>query len=377
MRALTAWLLSAALILPGPATWAASPDQGVSPAGAAATSKDGETMGDQAAQEADNTDLEARLTAVEGPVYVHLADQPEEQYTAASVDMPVSAGDEIRTGEKGSAELTLEGHTLIQLQPHTDFVVNSLAPEATEFHLGLGSLIAKVKHLVEGRRMEFHTPTAVAAVRGTELGVSQDEAGPARVGVFDEGNVAVRGQGKEGEVHIGPNQEAQVARGQAIAKPGGLSFFQAHRERMALARGRVAQLRQTWKPLPLAQRQRLRGQMLKRPALQRGGLQGLSPSQRQNRYAAQRQRQQALRGALEKQRRQRMQQRQQQRQRMQERRKSQQQQRQQQKQQRAGQGGQGGPQGGGKKQRPNRPKKKKAEAPQQKSRAFQARGRRR
>ena len=46
-------------------------------------------------------------------------------------------------------------------------------------------------------------PGAVAAVRGTELGVSQaGDDSPAQVGVFDEGHVSVTKPGQTGEVKL-------------------------------------------------------------------------------------------------------------------------------------------------------------------------------
>jgi hypothetical protein len=136
---------------------------------------------------------------------------------------------------------------------------------------------------------------------------------------------------------------------------------------MAQARSRVAQIGQTWKSRPLGQRLKARGALLKRPGLQRGGHRGLSPGQMQRRYGAQRQRQQALRGALQRQR-QLNQRRQQQRQ----------QQRPSQKTKAQGRVGPNGRAGvkGRRLQKPKLQKKKaQAPAPRQKTRAFQARRR--
>jgi hypothetical protein len=249
------------------------------PAAAAAAAGEGEAQADQAPDDSD-----ARLTSVEGPVYLRLADQPEDAFIPAEADMSISSGDEIRTGDKASAELTLEGQTVVHLGPNSDFVVTSLEPKRTEFFLGLGSLVAKVKKLV-GSSMEFRTPAVTAAVRGTELGVSQGEGDEsARVGVFDEGRVTVTGQGGEGEMEIGPNQEAQVLRGRPMGKPERLKFFQQRRERMAKARGRLKSLRSHWKPRAFSQRVKARRGFMDKPGMRRDGLPGLSPEQRRNLY---------------------------------------------------------------------------------------------
>jgi hypothetical protein len=302
MRSSPAWLLAALLAAPAlPAFAGAPPDEGVTAAAAASTPQDAEAQ----AGEGDEADQEARLTEVTGAVYVHLPGHGEDEYARAEPDMPVAAGDEIRVGDDSSAELTLEGHTVIHIGPNSDFIVNSLAPEATEFHLGLGSIVAKIKHLVDGRRMEFRTPTTLAAVRGTELGVAQGGDGePARVGVFDEGDVAVSGTARPGEIHIGPNQEVRVEGGR-VGRPAAMSFFNAHRARLERARSRQRQmLAGAWRPRPLAERRQRRAMLLQRKALKRAELQGLSPQQRQRQYRALRQRQKALRRQARAQRRQ-------------------------------------------------------------------------
>jgi hypothetical protein len=271
-------LLSILLLRPFPA-WAQG-DEGMRPAAAAAASaEEGEALADQSPD-----DLDARLTAVEGPVYVRFSSLPEDSFIPAETDMSISSGDEIRVGAAGSAELVLEGETVIHLAPNSDFVVSSLEPKRTEFFLGLGSIVAKVKKLVGGS-MEFRTPTVTAAVRGTELGVSEgEEGGATHVAIFDEGKVAVRGNGAEGETVVGANQEAHVHAGRPIDKPSGLKFFQQRRERMAKARGRLQQIRKSWKGRPFAQRVQHRQNLMRRPGMQRGGLQGLSPDQRQRKY---------------------------------------------------------------------------------------------
>lgn len=82
--------------------------------------------------------------------------------------------------------------SVIRLGPNTDFLVNSLDTAESEFFLGIGRLVAKLRSLAAGREVRFRTATAVAAVRGTELAVEQEnDDAPTRVGVFDEGQVVV------------------------------------------------------------------------------------------------------------------------------------------------------------------------------------------
>ena len=249
---------------------------------------------DQSPPESD--DREARLTTVEGTVYVHLHGQPDGEFIAAEADAPVEEGDLVRTGTDGRAEVTLDGETVIEMSPNTDFLVNSLAQEQTEFHVGIGAIVAKIKTLLAGRAMRFTTVSAVAAVRGTELGVSQaGDDSPARIGVFDEGHVSVTTPKGGGEVKLGPGQETDVARGAAPGAPGALRAFAPARERMQALRRRQAFMRLNWRPRALEQRQALRRALAQRRSVRADQLRNVRADIARRRYARQQQRRQQIR----------------------------------------------------------------------------------
>jgi hypothetical protein len=84
MRAPFAALL--ALLLASPLPAGAQGDEGMRPAAAAAAAGDGQEQADRA------DDLEARLTRVEGPVYVRLSGRADDAYVPAEADMPIAAG---------------------------------------------------------------------------------------------------------------------------------------------------------------------------------------------------------------------------------------------------------------------------------------------
>src|SRR5947209_15922314 len=141
------------------------------------------------------TESEARLTQVKGAVYLRLNDHSEDEFVPASVNASVEAGDQIRTGTDGNAELTLDGKSLIQIGPNSDFIIDALDRHQTEFYLGLGSLVAKIEHRLKNEQMDFRTPTCIAGIRGTELGLAYPSDGsPSKVGVF-QGQVAVKSDG--------------------------------------------------------------------------------------------------------------------------------------------------------------------------------------
>lgn len=201
-------------------------------------------------------DREARLTRTEGVVAVTSPEGDGAIALAEGQDMPLEAGDRVRTGADGAAEITLDGETVMELGPSSDFTLHSLRRSKTLFGLDLGSVVASVKKLLAREKMEFKTPVAVAAVRGTELVVAQNPTGETAVGVFDEGRVEVRGEGAP--VGVGPNQETEVRRGKPPRAPRELRALAGRRERLGILRERRPRLAKGWRHRPAADRRDLR-----------------------------------------------------------------------------------------------------------------------
>ncbi len=113
------------------------------------------------------------LTVLAGQVEVRRSGQAE--YRPAPSGITLAPGDWVRTGLNGRALITyFEGSTTV-LEPQSELAIQRLdgAPARTP-HLAVyqvaGSTWHKVVRLVApGPRMDVHTPTAVALVRGTEF----------------------------------------------------------------------------------------------------------------------------------------------------------------------------------------------------------------
>lgn len=194
-----------------------------------------------AAQEA----WDARVAAVSGDASVQPADGSPE--VSAEEDMPLEAGDRIVVGEGGSAEVALDGESLITVRENSEFVIEKTAKAETSFFLKAGSLLAKIQKLASGR-FAVRTPTAVAAVRGTEFGVETDGE-ETHVGVFDEGKVEVSGQDGAPELLIS-NQETSVGKGRRPVAAFQLKRFVARRQLMRGHSRRISQIRGRWQALP-------------------------------------------------------------------------------------------------------------------------------
>jgi|CXWL01.1.fsa_nt_gi hypothetical protein len=207
---------------------------------------------------------DARIAAVSGDVVVRAAEGGAE--AAAEAGMPLEEGDEVVVAAEGSAEVALDGGSLITVRENSEFKIEKAAKSDATFFLKIGSLLAKIQKLGENR-LRVKTPTAVAAVRGTEFGV-EVEGDSSHVGVFDEGKVAVSGDSGEPELLIS-NQETSVAKGMAPVNVKQLQRFVRHRARMRGHARRIAAIRAKWKALPPQERGALRNQVMERMRAQR------------------------------------------------------------------------------------------------------------
>jgi hypothetical protein len=211
------------------------------------------------AQDSGSDRWDARLTAVTGEVVVHPAGGGDE--VEAEADMPLEEGDRVVTSADSTAELSLDGGSLITLSANSDFTLEDTRKSASIFSLALGSLIAKIEKL-GAQNLSVRSPSSVAAVRGTEFGVDVEGEG-SHVGVFDEGRVEVKGGSGAAEV-LTPNQETSVARGQAPMKAAPLRRFAARREMMRERVRRLQVVRRNWKPFKAAKRRAARAATLRR-----------------------------------------------------------------------------------------------------------------
>jgi hypothetical protein len=205
-------------------------------------------------------DWDARLGAVSGDVTVIAADGSPD--ASGEDGMPLEEGDRVVVAEGGSAEVALDGGSLITVRENSDFKIEKAAKGDSSFFLSVGSLLAKIQKLGT-QRMRVRTPTAVAAVRGTEFGVETDGES-SYVGVFDEGKVEVEGgAGGKPELLLA-NQETSVMKGGAPVHAIQLQRFVARRALMRAHGRRIASIKAKWQALPPEQRRELRKKLIER-----------------------------------------------------------------------------------------------------------------
>jgi len=99
--------------------------------------------------------------------------QKETDWTPAIIDMQLVEGDYIKTEKASSALLRVGVAGRIEIKENSELAFQSLSTQQDKksenilLYLAMGEIFVDVKGLDEKSKFETHTPTTVAAVRGT------------------------------------------------------------------------------------------------------------------------------------------------------------------------------------------------------------------
>jgi hypothetical protein len=141
------------------------------------------------------------------------------KWKPARVGMMVKMGWNIRTYIESSADIEIETGTLIRVGENSVVTLSKMMTDKqagvsrSDVKLATGKIWANVKKLTNTKsEFEFETPTAVASIRGTRLGLSVDKEGT-QLDVY-EGLVVVRPRGGSGkDVAVGTRNRAIISGG--------------------------------------------------------------------------------------------------------------------------------------------------------------------
>ena len=98
-----------------------------------------------------------------------------DEYAPAKTGLIIHAGGAVRTGEDGRARLDLNPDgTIIRVVPNTIFSIPGLEEQENDPFTFLELFIGKLYIILTGGELQVKTPSGVAAVRGSMLGVSYD-----------------------------------------------------------------------------------------------------------------------------------------------------------------------------------------------------------
>ncbi|MBN2434419.1 MAG: FecR domain-containing protein [Spirochaetes bacterium] len=136
--------------------------------------------------------------------------------SAVSINDKVNTGDIIKTSGLSSCDIQI-GDSMIRIKENSNLTITlSLIDsnsEQTDLSLDSGKVLCKPKKLLDNESFTVRTPTAVAAVRGTQFSVTTDSLKTTRIKVFD-GEVKVARRVKT----LDKNLEAVIKNGSSVPK---------------------------------------------------------------------------------------------------------------------------------------------------------------
>ncbi len=152
----------------------------------------------------------AIVTFVKGKVEVKRAGKQEfEELTASSM---LYERDEVRTSAQAQAALALTGGAEVRLNENSHFKVPSGKKRGEEVNLSMGQIWTRMLHKMA--KLKVRTPTAVAAVRGTEADIETREIMTVKV---YEGHVDL--SNSKGTQSLKAGQMSQVSGAGAAPSP--------------------------------------------------------------------------------------------------------------------------------------------------------------
>jgi uncharacterized repeat protein (TIGR01451 family) len=154
---------------------------------------------------------------------VQLMKNGNSTWASMQVGSTLQVGDIIRTGDSSKAIITFFDGSTIELEARTQIEVSSLiagtgtGPTTILLKQQIGETISTVTKLLDPQsRYEIETPAAVAAVRGSMMGVKVDSLGRTVVTNL-EGHITVTALGTEVSIPVG--MQVTVNKGEAPGQP--------------------------------------------------------------------------------------------------------------------------------------------------------------
>lgn len=184
------------------------------------------------------TEPAARLAFVSGDVTVETKDGGR----LGAAGEPLANGDAVATAEKAVAVVELADGTRLKLRESSRLALRLPGPRetVTEVLLSLGSAFAKVTKRLPGAEFRVRTPTAVAAVRGTEFftAYGRDDGRARDLWVcVNEGAVEVNTTAAKAPVTVPAGKGVLIKKGLDTAKPQAFDWTKTLNWNMDPARG--------------------------------------------------------------------------------------------------------------------------------------------
>lgn len=158
----------------------------------------------------------ALFTEVENAVEARPS--PADEYAPASVGLTILTGGAARTGDDGRARLDLSPDaTILRLAPNTIFTLSELEETDDGPFTILKLFIGKIYIILSGGELQVETPSGLASVRGSMMGVSYDPKTGAMAITCLEGHCSLRN--RDHGVDLVAGQAADIRDGVLSREP--------------------------------------------------------------------------------------------------------------------------------------------------------------
>lgn len=137
-------------------------------------------------------------------------------WTAAKIPLLLRAGDKVKTGAGGRAEISWAGASKTRLGPDSILTVQEASAQRTTVMMSVGLLDAFIQK-TKNHKFRVRTPTAVASIRGTVFQVKVDKTGRTQWNLF-KGSLGVS-DARGSQVVLQPNQRVSVSAEGIAEKP--------------------------------------------------------------------------------------------------------------------------------------------------------------
>jgi hypothetical protein len=162
----------------------------------------------QPAQQAPARASAAAVEQIKGEVFLQLAGSAPEAWIPVNQARPLTSGDSIRTGANGTCAVVYADQATIRLDPNTTITIQD-SLETQDILLRLGNIRANVNSQKAVKPFHFVTPTAISAVRGTNVDFGFNEDGLLTIDLHN-GNVLVFNDEKELEFELGGGKKVAI-----------------------------------------------------------------------------------------------------------------------------------------------------------------------
>lgn len=197
---------------------------------------------------------DARLLDYSGSVLVRQAGGS--LWANARKGLPLNPGDTVKTGKRSRADIGLDSKCLVSLAAASEVGLDRLDRRDSALSLARGRTLLKLAGLKKfSRKFKVSTPSAVAAVRGTEFAVSFDrDLGETLVNVFEEGEVVVTSLDESGNpvgesISVIPRHEVRVRKEMEAMTLNQSPPARYKDPGMAAVRRKLYELEKSYKPM--------------------------------------------------------------------------------------------------------------------------------